>query len=140
MKRAVVICPGRGTYNQDELGYLTRYFPDKEMLSRFDEQRSELGLEKLLDLDGASRFSMAKHTRGDNASALIFAATLGDFMSINKNDVEIVAVTGNSMGWYSALACAGALAPPRWFSGCEYNGSSNAASVNRWTVGLSTYE
>ena len=115
MKRAVVICPGRGTYNKDELGYLTRYFPDKEMLSRFDEQRSELGLEKLLDLDGASRFSMAKHTRGDNASALIFAATLGDFMSINKNDVEIVAVTGNSMGWYSALACAGALPPQDGF-------------------------
>jgi malonyl CoA-acyl carrier protein transacylase len=111
MKRAVVICPGRGTYNKDELGYLTRHFPDKELLSSFDEQRTQLGLEKLLDLDGADRFSMAKHTRGDNASALIFAATLGDFMSINKNEVEIVAVTGNSMGWYSALACAGALAP-----------------------------
>jgi acyl transferase domain-containing protein len=50
---------------------------------------------------------VAKHTRGDNASALIYAATLGDFRAIDG--VEVVAVTGNSMGWYSALACGGAL-------------------------------
>jgi len=30
--------------------------------------------------------------------------------------VEVVAVTGNSMGWYSALACAGALQPMEGFT------------------------
>ena len=110
-KTAVVICPGRGTYNKTELGYLARHFPDPAMLASFDAQRAQAGQETLSALDGAERFSMATHTRGDNASGLVFAATLGDFLSINQDTIEIVAVTGNSMGWYSALACAGATTP-----------------------------
>jgi malonyl CoA-acyl carrier protein transacylase len=109
MKSAVVICPGRGTYNKDELGYLSRHFPDQTLLSAFDAKRETAGQESLSVLDGAARYSMARHSRGDNASGLIYAATLGDFLSIDRQAVEIVAVTGNSMGWYSALACAGAV-------------------------------
>ncbi|WP_217905183.1 ACP S-malonyltransferase [Altererythrobacter lutimaris] len=108
MKRAVVICPGRGTYNKAELGYLARHFPDGQMLSGFDAQREAMGQETVSALDSTERFSLAKHTRGDNASALIFASSLGDFLSMNNEKVEIVAVTGNSMGWYTTLACAGA--------------------------------
>ena len=115
MKTAVVICPGRGTYNKDELGYLRRYFPDAVMLQRFEDQRRSRGQTTLTELDGAERFSLATHTRGDNASALIYAATLGDFLSIDRNEIDIVAVTGNSMGWYSALACGGALSPEAGF-------------------------
>ena len=48
--------------------------------------------------------------RGDNASGLIYAASYADSISLAE-DIEIVAVTGNSMGWYIALACAGALSP-----------------------------
>ena len=33
MKSAVVICPGRGTYNKSELGYLSRHFPDAALLA-----------------------------------------------------------------------------------------------------------
>lgn len=109
MKTAVVICPGRGTYNATELGYLHRHFPDPGLLATFDLMREQAGQETLSSLDGASRYSLAKHSRGDNASALIFAATVGDFRSIAREDIEVVAVTGNSMGWYSALACGGAL-------------------------------
>jgi [acyl-carrier-protein] S-malonyltransferase len=109
MKTAVVICPGRGTYNSAELGYLARHFPDGPLLETFDAQRLAADQPKLGELDGAARFSLANHTRGDNASALIYAATLGDFLSIDRDRIEIVAVTGNSMGWYSALACGGAL-------------------------------
>ncbi len=108
MTTAVVICPGRGTYNAAELGYLARNFPDAGLLDAFDAQRAGLGQESLRALDGADRFTLSKHTRGDNASGLIYAATYGDFVSI-KGDIEVVAVTGNSMGWYSALACAGAV-------------------------------
>lgn len=115
MTTAVVICPGRGTYNKDELGYLARHFPDRALLADFDAQRGGEGQPLLGDLDGAARFSVATHTRGDNASALIYAATLGDFLSIDREAVEIVAVTGNSMGWYSALACGGALSPQDGF-------------------------
>lgn len=115
MTKAVVVCPGRGTYNKTELGYLRRHFPDAALLGALDEQRRSAGQPSLSDLDGAQRFSVAEHTRGDNASALIFAATLGDFLSIDRGRIDIVAVTGNSMGWYSALACAGALAPEDGF-------------------------
>lgn len=109
MKTAVVICPGRGTYTKTELGCLGAHFPDADLLARFDARRAERGEETLSALDGAARYSVARHTRGDNASALIYAATLGDFLSIDREAIDIVAVTGNSMGWYSALALAGAL-------------------------------
>ncbi|MCB2129301.1 MAG: ACP S-malonyltransferase, partial [Rhodobacteraceae bacterium] len=107
MKTAVVICPGRGTYTKTELGYLGRHFADRALLAGFDGARQSLGQETLSALDGAVSYSVSKHTRGDNASALIYAATLGDFRAIEG--VEVVAVTGNSMGWYSTLACGGAL-------------------------------
>ncbi|MGB3739968.1 MAG: ACP S-malonyltransferase [Pontixanthobacter sp.] len=105
-RTAVVICPGRGTYNKSELGYLARHCSDTEMRKGFDAQRHALGQETLSQLDTADRFSLAKHPRGDNASALIYAATMGDFLAIDRDRIEVVAVTGNSMGWYSALACA----------------------------------
>ena len=105
--KAVVICPGRGTYTKTELGALLRHFHDGDLLARFDAARAALGQETLSALDGAASYSVARHTRGDNASALIYAATLADFRALRG--VEVVAVTGNSMGWYSALACGGAL-------------------------------
>jgi acyl transferase domain-containing protein len=112
MKTAVVICPGRGTYNKTELGYLVRHHSDKlELLSQFEAVRESRGRELLRRLDEASAYSMSRHSRGDNASALIYAAAYGDFLSIDREKIDIVAVTGNSMGWYTALACAGALSP-----------------------------
>ena len=108
-KTAIVICPGRGTYTKTELGYLARHFADGALLASFDATRAGLGQETLTALDGAAGYSVAKHTRGDNASALIYAATLGDFRAIDAAKVDVVAVTGNSMGWYSTLACGGAL-------------------------------
>lgn len=123
MKKAVFVCPGRGTYNKTELGYLRRYFPDAGLLRGFDDQRRAAAQPTLAKLDGAERFSIATHTRGDNASGLIFAATLGDFLAIDRDAIEIVAVTGNSMGWYSALACAGALSPEDGFRVCNTMGT-----------------
>ncbi len=115
MKTAVLICPGRGTYNKDELGYLSRHFPDRQLMAEFDTTRTAAGQTTVTDLDGAARFSAATHTRGDIASGLIFAATIGDHLSINRNEIDIVAVTGNSMGWYSALACGGSVTPQAGF-------------------------
>lgn len=115
MKRAVIVCPGRGTYNKPELGSLARLHPDKTALfAAFDKARLAAGQETLADLDGAARYSIAKHTRGDNASALIYAASYADYLSLAG--VEVVAVTGNSMGWYSTLACAGALDADQGFT------------------------
>lgn len=114
MTTAVVICPGRGTYTRAELGYLARHHAGRaDLIAAFDRRRAALGQKTLSALDGAAQYSVAEHTRGDNASALIYACALADFRALRG--VEVVAVTGNSMGWYSALACAGALSPEGGF-------------------------
>ncbi len=113
---AIVVAPGRGTYNRPELGYLVRnHAAQAELLARFDAYRSRQGQETLTALDSATRFSGAKHTRGDNASALIYAAAYLDFQAIDRERYDILGVCGNSMGWYIALACAGALGPMEGF-------------------------
>jgi [acyl-carrier-protein] S-malonyltransferase len=113
MKTAVLICPGRGTYGKGELGSLSK-FTDPALLAQFDAERAWLGQETLTALDSATAYSVARHSRGDNASALIYACTYGDRLALDG--VELVAVTGNSMGWYSALACAGAVSPMDGFT------------------------
>lgn len=114
-KTAVVICPGRGTYNRDELGCIARHHPGAtELIAEFDAYRTAKGQQAITALDGATRFSAARHTRGDNASPLIYTASLLDARAISDT-YEIVAVTGNSMGWYIALAVAGALTPMAGF-------------------------
>ena len=111
-QRAVVICPGRGTYNKEELGYLQRLHGDKtEIVSLIDDYRESQGQIKVSELDGMDNYSMRVHTAGENASALIYACALSDYQAINQDEFDIVAVTGNSMGWYIALAVAGALKP-----------------------------
>ena len=106
---ALVICPGRGTYNKDELGYLQRYHADKtEFIASVDKIRCEQGQKPISELDGADKFIAGTHMTGDNASALIYACAYADFLSIDRDKYDVVAVTGNSMGWYIALACAGA--------------------------------
>lgn len=114
-RTAVVICPGRGTYNKPELGYLSRHHTDKSaMIAGFDAQRQAAGQPTVSTLDGASRYSVATFSRGDVASPLIYACALADTRSLAA-DIEVVAVTGNSMGWYTALAAGGALSPDDGF-------------------------
>lgn len=109
-KSAVVICPGRGTYNAAELGYLQTHHADKaDLIKRFDHQRKTNSQTPIAQLDAAERFSLRTHTRGDNASGLIYACSYADFLDIDRQSIDVVAVTGNSMGWYTALACAGAV-------------------------------
>ncbi len=109
-QNAIVVAPGRGTYNREELGYLARHHGHRaDMLARFDCYRMTQGQAMVSELDGAARFSGLTHTRGDNASALIHACAYADFLAIDRNRFDILGVTGNSMGWYIALACAGAL-------------------------------
>ncbi|MFT4924440.1 MAG: [acyl-carrier-protein] S-malonyltransferase [Phenylobacterium sp.] len=111
-QRVVVICPGRGTYNKEELGYLSRFHSDKgAMVDTIDTYRSVHGQLTIAELDSMSNYSMKTHTAGENASPLIYGCSMGDFASIDRDKYDIVAVTGNSMGWYIALAAAGALSP-----------------------------
>ncbi|TDF36668.1 ACP S-malonyltransferase [Alteromonadaceae bacterium M269] len=107
---AVVVCPGRGTYNKDELGYFHRHHSDKlYILEPIDALRTQLEQVSVSELDKAARYQMKMHTAGENASALIYACAKGDYESIDLNQYDIKAITGNSMGWYIALALSNAL-------------------------------
>ena len=109
-EKLLVICPGRGTYNATELGYLNRHHAGGgDMVARLDAYRASQGQSTISELDNAEKFSPSLHMPGDNASLLIYACALADFAAIDRDRFEIVAVTGNSMGWYLALACAGVL-------------------------------
>lgn len=107
-EKILVICPGRGTYNATELGYLKRYHGGGgAQVARLDSYRAGLGQPTISALDGAEKYSTSLHMPGDNASLLIYACALADFAAIDRDRFDVVAVTGNSMGWYLALACAG---------------------------------
>lgn len=118
-KRIVVVCPGRGSYTSETLGYFKNYIKNKssdllsEHLSNFlqdlDQRRRAIGEPTVTELDAKEKFSPSLHTRGEHASMLIYAASYCDFAAINRNEYEIVAICGNSMGWYLALAFAGSL-------------------------------
>lgn len=109
-EKALVICPGRGTYNAAELGYLKAHHTARwDMVDRLDALRRSTGQVPISGLDGANKFSPSTHMTGDNASLLIYGCALADFAAIDRDRFDIVAVTGNSMGWYLALACAGIL-------------------------------
>lgn len=114
-QRALVICPGRGTYNRPELGYLGRYHSERgELLEQLDNLRDpdQPGIKAL---DEAATFSARLHLHASNAAPLIYSCAYADFQAINRERFDIVGVTGNSMGWYIALACAGALDASRGF-------------------------
>jgi len=109
---AVVIAPGRGTYGKPELGYLNRWHADKAaFLAGVDAHRAANGRIPVTELDSALTYAAAKHASSENASALIYACALADFASIDTDRFDVVAITGNSLGWYLALAAAGALGP-----------------------------
>jgi [acyl-carrier-protein] S-malonyltransferase len=125
---ALVICPGRGTYGKAELGYLGRFHADKAaLIDGFDRLRAERGQPTVSELDGAERFSPALHTRGDVASPLIFASSYADFLAIDRSRYAIAAITGNSMGWYTALACAGATSAEHGFRIVDAMGENSQA-------------
>lgn len=125
---ALVVCPGRGTYGKAELGYLGRHHADKGgLIESFDRIRAARGQQTLSELDGAERFSPALHTRGDIASPLIFAASYADYLAIDRSRFDVAAVAGNSMGWYTSLAVAGAVSAEQGFEIVDAMGENSQA-------------
>jgi len=109
-KRALIVCPGRGTYNKEELGYLSRRHPNEQTKWEFiDEHRRLVGSPTVTELDGMERYEIKLHTLGEHASPLIYACSLADYLSLDQNEIEVVGITGNSMGWYTALSLSGVL-------------------------------
>jgi len=130
-KTALVVAPGRGTYGKGELGSIARLHGARfgDLLANFDAQRRERDQPTVTELDGADRFSVATHMRGDVAAPLIYTATVLDFLSIDREAYDVIAVAGNSMGWYSALALGGAVSVEDGFR------ISNAMGLNSQTHG-----
>lgn len=109
-ERVVVVMPGRGSYASSELGYLRKYHDSRfDLLSRFDRVVEGLGGDPASQLDALEKFSPSKHLPGRNASNLIYACALADFATIDRSKYDVVAICGNSLGWYLTLAAAGVL-------------------------------
>ena len=111
-KTAVVLCPGRGSYTADDLGYLAQEAPEEvrarlgTAIDRSDGLRTARGDLTIREMDGARKFK-SDLLRGENAAGLIFACTSFDALRLDRSDLDIIAVGGNSLGWYSALFVSG---------------------------------
>ena len=113
MKTAVLFCPGRGSYTKDELGYVGRTLrpgPVADALAASDEWRRSQNLPPLGEIDGAEKFRPGLHLAGENAAELIYFGTLAHVERLRER-YRILAVAGNSLGWYTALPASGALDP-----------------------------
>lgn len=103
MKRVVLVCPGRGSYGRDTL----RSVIHGPSLAAADTFRARLGRPTPSEMNETATFSSRLHVAGENASILTMACSLADRDALAG--VSVVGVVGNSMGWYTALAVAGAL-------------------------------
>ena len=122
-KRVVVVCPGRGSYTAETSGYIKiKNKLIKNRIDFIDQKRRELKEPTTTELD-RTHFKKTLHMKGEHASILIYSCSLSDFLLINNNTFEIVAVTGNSMGWYSALSFSGALDESNSFEVVQTMGS-----------------
>ena len=107
--KVVVICPGRGSYTRESIGFINKYGSDvKSKITQFDEYRKSKGYATISELDKMA-FKSKIHMKGENAAPLIFSCSKLDFDQINKKKYEIIAITGNSMGWYTSLNLASSL-------------------------------
>ncbi|MBK7644461.1 MAG: ACP S-malonyltransferase [Planctomycetes bacterium] len=105
MTRALVLCPGRGSYTEKTL----RSLPEEHrFVARAEVLRREYGLPALVELDRAAKFDAKTHLAPIHASPLIWLVSMIDAEAAGREH-QISAVAGNSMGWYTALAVAGAL-------------------------------
>lgn len=129
-KRVVVICPGRGSYTAETLGFIKNHkFPQKLFMQDIDQRRQAIGEMSISELDQKDKFQTSLHTKGEHASSLIYASAYHDFMSINRDEFEISAICGNSMGWYLTLAFAGALDHAGAFQVIQTMGSMMKAEI-----------
>jgi malonyl CoA-acyl carrier protein transacylase len=78
-----------------------------------DAHRIHNGRTPVTELDAAETWRSGLHVAGENASLLTAACSLADLADLDEQRFDVVGVTGNSMGWYTALAASGALPMPQ---------------------------
>ena len=108
--RTLVVCPGRGSYDRNSLGSLgNRSEAVATFLERCDAYRGAQGQPTVSELDQEPAYRSSLHVAGEHASLLTFAASYADWLELDRDHYEVVAIAGNSMGWYTSLAVSGAL-------------------------------
>lgn len=110
---AVLLCPGRGSYTKSELGFVGKTMrpgPVADALAASDRARKQAGRPTISEVDGADRYRPSQHLDGENAAELIYFGTMAHAEKLRER-YDIVAVAGNSLGWYTALPASGALDP-----------------------------
>ena len=110
---AVLFCPGRGAYARGELGFVGRTVrpgPVADALSAADAARRDAGRPTLTEIDAAEKFRPGLHLDGENAAELIYFGTMAHVEQLRER-YDILAIAGNSLGWYTALPAGGALSP-----------------------------
>lgn len=134
MARLVVVAPGRGSYNRSELGYLKRGVEGPrgplrlQLLKQADQIRETAGRMSISSLDGASAYQPNQHLPGENASSLIFTGSAADYETLNPAH-QVVAVLGNSMGWYSTLYTSGCLSFEHAFRVVDTMGQAQSGGI-----------
>ncbi|MBT4760288.1 MAG: ACP S-malonyltransferase [Bdellovibrionaceae bacterium] len=110
LKKAVVVCPGRGSYTKETLGYLNPHYNKLSgVITALDQFRAADGYPTISELDSAKSYKVSTHSKGEHASTLIYACSYLDYLVHVKENYDVQAVLGNSMGWYLALAMSEAL-------------------------------
>jgi len=105
LKRIAILCPGRGSYTDKTL----RSLPERHAwIDRAEVLRREYGLPSIFEMDRAAKFDQKVHLAPENVSPLIYLISMQDSAAAMQEH-KCVCVAGNSMGWYTALAVAGAL-------------------------------
>mgnify|MGYP002819595032 CR=1 FL=1 len=113
--RALLICPGRGSYNSSELGSLGRLARREAwapIVEEADARCVAVGLEPVSALDARPQFARATHLEAAHASALTFTVSAADFAARTGTPGAAwapVGIIGNSLGWYTATHLAGCL-------------------------------
>lgn len=123
MKRVILVCPGRGSYTRESLHSLR---PTPRVVAA-DSFRAALGRPTPTEMDHAESFTSRLHLAGENASILTMSGSLADLDALRG--VTVIAVIGNSMGWYTALTVAGALPLEDGFRLVETMGQYQADNV-----------
>jgi [acyl-carrier-protein] S-malonyltransferase len=109
-RRALLVCPGRGSYGRASLGSLRDRSPAaRAVVEACDAYREGLGRPAVSALDAEETFRGTRHVAGEHASLLTFACSLADRAELDPERFEVVGVCGNSMGWYTALVASGSL-------------------------------
>lgn len=132
MNRLLIVAPGRGSYNREELGSIQRwgYPSSRALLEEADEIRRAAGRIAITELDSAEKYQARLHQAGENASALTATLSAMDFEELVQADRgRIVGVTGNSLGWYTSLYTSGALSFGDALRVVEHMGSRQAGKI-----------